>query len=215
MHPTNLNLRQAVWKTYGFWFVVNILAFLVTYPLCNWIATQRLETVGLYFEAELSIPFIPEFIWAYFSVNLLFIFPPFSLNVRQLQLLGRRLLLGTLVASLFFLCFPAHLGFTRVTPMEPLYQVVFSGVFYTDPPHNLFPSLHVVYSSLGVFALASATRQISLKMLWWTWLTLIITSTLLIHQHHLFDVFMGLLLACVLHLGVNRIELARRRQPPN
>lgn len=199
MDTTKSNSLKDVWKIYSFWFVFINLAFLLTYPFCNWITSGRGDTVGLYLGAELSIPFVPGFIWAYFSMNLLFIAPPFLLNATQLQVLGKRLLIGTLISSLIFLIIPTHLGFSRTLPTDPLYQSIFSGLFKLDKPHNLVPSLHVVYSALTIFLYVRVSTRIASKIAWLLWLVLIMASTLLVHQHHLADVFMGLVVAIAIH----------------
>jgi PAP2 superfamily. len=209
MNQINSASKKPVWKIYAQWFFINNLAFLITYPFCNWITSWRTHTVGLYLNSELSIPFKPEFIWAYFSVNLLFIWPPFFLDIMQLQMLGKRLLIGTLSASVVFLIIPTHLGFSRIAPIDPLYQSLFSGLFFADKPHNLVPSLHVIYSALTIFAYTSVMTRMVWRIIWFSWLILIMTSTVLVHQHHLMDVFMGLLVAIGIHFSFKNKNLVK------
>lgn len=193
---------KAIWKTYIRWGFFISLAFFPTYPVCNWITTQRSHTLGLYSNAELNIPFIPEFIWVYFSMYILFLAPPLFLNVAQLESLGKKLLLGTLLSSLAFLIIPSHLGFSRVIPADRFYQSIFSGLFVVDQPHNMVPSLHIVFSALILLAFANATDKVSRKITWLSWLLLIMVSTLLVHQHHLIDILTGLLMALALHICI-------------
>ncbi|MDR3410048.1 MAG: phosphatase PAP2 family protein [Formivibrio sp.] len=208
MNQTPAVVRKTLWKTYALWFCLNNLAFVLTYPLCNWITSWRSDTVGLYLPAELDIPFVPQLVWAYFSVNLLFIWPPFFLDEAQLKALGKRMLVGTLLASVVFLVIPTHLGFQRTIPADPLYRTLFSGLFFADQPHNLVPSLHVVYSALTVFTYVSVMSRLRWKMLWIAWLLLIMASTVLVHQHHLLDAFSGLLVAAGIHYGFERRQIA-------
>lgn len=204
MNTMNDSVKDT-WKTYGRWVFLISLAFFPTYPLCNWITSQRTHLLGIYFDAELGIPFVPQFIWAYLSMYILFLTPPLFLNVEQLQSLGKQLLIGTLLSSLAFLIIPSHLGFTRVIPNDSFYQSVFSGLFVVDQPHNMVPSLHIVFSSLILFALARATKNLGVKIVWAGWLILIMASTLLVHQHHLTDIFTGLLMATAIHFEINKI----------
>jgi hypothetical protein len=205
---------KAIWKTYGYWVFLISLAFFPTYPFCNWFTSHRTDTLGLYLEAELNIPFIPELIWVYLSMYLLFFAPPFFLDVRQLRGLGKRLLVGCLFSSLTFLLLPSHLGFTRAIPDDPFYRSVFSGLFVVDQPHNMVPSLHVVFSSLIVLSCVEASSRLAVKTLWLLWLTCIIVSTLLVHQHHLIDCITGLAVALVLHrwIGTSSPGLLRTRR---
>lgn len=203
MNQTPAVSRKTLWKTYALWFCLNNLAYVLTYPLCNWITSWRTDTVGLYLPIELDIPFVPQWVWVYFSVNLLFIWPPFFLNEAQLKALGKRLLLGTLLASVVFLAIPTHLGFQRSLPADPLYRMLFSGLFFADKPHNLVPSLHVIYSALTVFTYVGAMSRRCWKLFWIAWLLLIMISTIMVHQHHLLDAFSGLLVAVCIHFGLS------------
>lgn len=196
------NSAKDVWKTYGYWVFLISLAFFPTYPFCNWFTSQRTHTLGLYLLSELEIPLIPGFIWVYLSMYILFLAPPFFLNVLELQALGKRLLAGTLLASLAFLVIPSHLGFARVIPADPFYETIFKGLFVVDQPHNMVPSLHVIFSSLIVFALRDAAKARIFRAAWSGWLILIVVSTLLVHQHHLLDGVTGLAVALVLHRSI-------------
>ncbi len=80
-----------VWRTYSIWAFWVGIAFFGVYPACNWFTSQRSEHWNLFFNAELALPFYPEFVWVYMSMYLLFALPPFFLNVAQLRDLGRQL----------------------------------------------------------------------------------------------------------------------------
>ncbi|MFT3735411.1 MAG: phosphatase PAP2 family protein [Rhodocyclaceae bacterium] len=194
--------RADRWKAYLWWLLLDNLVFLIAYPLCNWISAERGHTYGLYFAAELGLPFVPEFIWVYLSINLLFVWPPFLLGLDEIHALGRRILWGSLISCALFLIVPSHLGFERSLPAEPLYRAMFAVMFQADQPHNLVPSLHVVYSVITVLAYVSATSKAGLKLFWLFWLLLIVVSTVLVHQHHFIDIISGLILGAVLHLAV-------------
>ena len=196
--------RIAVWKTYAYWAAWVGVAFVVVYPGCNWISAQRNPDSlrRLYLAAELKIPLAPQFIWIYLSMLVLFLLPPFFLDVPALQRLGKRLIAGTLLSGAVFLLLPSRLGFTRVVPDQSLYAAVFSRIFAIDLPFNTVPSLHVVFSALIAAALARGQRR--LRWFVYGWLALICLSTLLVHQHHLLDIAAGLLLALLLQCAWRR-----------
>lgn len=188
-----------VWIAYAKWFGWVSLAFFPIYPACNWISSIRTRTFGLYLPAELAIPLVPAFVWVYFSMYAIFLLPPFLLDAEAIPRLGRRLVKGTLWAGLVFLVLPTHLGFPRVLPADPAYHRAFLGIFKWDHPHNLVPSLHVVYTTLFLLAyIQDGPRRIP-ALLWWTWMALVTASTVLVHQHHVLDVVTGLMLAGCLH----------------
>lgn len=190
--------NTAIWKTYGIWAFWASVSFVLVYPTCNWLTAKRTSAYSLYTEPELAIPFIPGFFWVYMSLYLLFIVPPFYLGVSQLQRLGKQIITGTIFSGLTFLVFPAELGFERIAPSNEFYANIYSNLFYLDQPHNLVPSLHIIYSALIIFSVLDNINIYYKKVFWWGWLILMCLSTLLVHQHHLIDVLTGLLVALLL-----------------
>ena len=190
--PSGFNNK---WGTYLYWVVWISIAFFPIYSVCNWVTSKRDHTFDLYFATELEIPFVPQFIWFYLSLYLLFIIPPFFLNQQQIRSLGKQLLAATVFCGMVFLLLPAHLGFERSIPLDPFYSALFSNLFAVDLPHNMVPSLHVAFSALILFALSGNTGTVLARAIFWTWLVLICASTIFVHQHHLLDVATGLLVA--------------------
>ncbi len=188
------------WLAYLFWSFWVTLAFVAVYPASNWFTAQRAEVYRLYFDWELDIPLLPHFIWPYLSMYLLFLVPPFFLDSRRLALLGRRLIIATAIAGLLFLLLPAQLGYERVLPESSLYRIIYAAMFSVDLPHNMAPSLHVLFSALILWELTSSPASSHLKGIWGLWLVLISASTLLVHQHHLVDVFSALLLVWLIRI---------------
>lgn len=201
------NTDRIIWKTYGFWAFWVGVAFFSIYPTCNWLTSLRPEPLALYIEPELNIPFVPEFVWVYLSMYVLFIAPPFFLDVAHLRSLGKQLVLGTITSGVIFIIFPSSLGFWRIAPERPLYNSLFSNLFSIDLPHNMVPSLHVVFSSIILLSLVESSKSTMAKYFWWSWLALICLSTLLVHQHHLFDVIAGLALALYCRYWVKKGEI--------
>ena len=70
--------------------------------------------------------------------------------------------------------------------------------FEIDLPHNMAPSLHVVYCGLILLTMVSDNKGILIKSVYISWLILICLSTLFVHQHHILDVAAGLILAVFL-----------------
>jgi membrane-associated phospholipid phosphatase len=193
--PDDAALR---WRTYGRWTGLNLLVFGALYPLVNWLTGVRASTFGLYLDSERTIPFLPVWIWAYLSINLLFLLPPLFVRAADMPLLGRRMLVATVSGCLIFLLLPARLGFERVVPGDGLYRAVFGGLFQADGPHNLVPSLHVTYASLCILSFQAAASVWRTRVAWGLWLATIMASTVLVHQHHLLDVASGLALAVLI-----------------
>lgn len=184
-------------RTYLFWSFWVGAAFFCVYPAMNWLTSTRARPWHLYHPAELAIPFVPQLVWAYLSMNLLFLVPLFVLPAPRMPALGKQLIAGSLVSALCFLLLPAELGFPRAVPAAAPYDAIFAAVFRIDRPYNLVPSLHVIFSAAIALACADAVRPPARAALL-AWLAVIVASTVLVHQHHLLDV--GAALAVVFAL---------------
>ena len=180
--------------------------FFTVYPLCNWLTAKRGTTFDLYIESELSIPFVPVFVWAYLSLYVLFFIPPFFLRPARMDALGKQLVAATIFCGVIFMLLPAKLGFERTVPDDTFYRSIFANLFEVDLPHNMVPSLHVTFSSLILFTLIDAQQVHLPKLIFGAWFVLICASTVLVHQHHILDVATGLLVAATFIRFIGRGE---------
>lgn len=172
--------------TYLLWSAAIGVAFFGIYPTLNWLTSLRSWRLHLYFPAELAIPFVPQLVWAYLSMYVLFAMPLFFLPAERMPALGKQLIGGSILSGVCFLLFPAELGFVREIPVQAPYAALFASMFDVDHPYNLVPSLHVIYSTCIAMACADFARP-AVRVFLRAWLTVIVLSTLLIHQHHLLD----------------------------
>jgi membrane-associated phospholipid phosphatase len=188
--PTPLAAGANRLRTYLLWSSLVGIAFFAVYPTMNWLTSLRASPLHLYFDAELAIPFVPQFIWPYLSMYALFAIPPFLIPAEQMPALGRQLIAGCLISAVCFLILPAELGFVRELPPAP-YTAIYAKVFSVDRPFNLVPSLHVIFSTAIALACADFARP-ALRSALLFWLAVIVASTVLVHQHHLLDVAVAL-----------------------
>jgi membrane-associated phospholipid phosphatase len=184
-------------KAYLFWVGVITVVFMAVYPTINWFTETRALRYALYLPFELDIPLVPIFIWAYISMYALFLMPLFMVSAARMNALGKQLVAGTVICGIVFLILPADLGFTREVPQQALYASTFTALFGVDRPHNLMPSLHVVFSCLILFMCREGAHVI-LRVLLFVWVVLIVASTVLVHQHHLIDALTGLAVTMLL-----------------
>lgn len=176
--------------------LIATLAFTVIYGLCNEAASHATYLYSAFFDWELQIPLIPWMIYPYLSLNILFIFSAFvvtDVSAIKGYLLG--LTYAAIIAGIIFYIFPAKLGFTREVAVG--YEKIFETMFSIDKPHNLFPSLHVTYSSIAIWTMIEQTKNRIFHLFLWGWLVLISCSIILVHQHHLFDILSGFILAYI------------------
>jgi membrane-associated phospholipid phosphatase len=196
---------SGVWRIYAYWSFWVSIAFFTIYPSCNWLTARR-NALDLYIPAELNIPFIPEFVWVYLSLYVLFLIPPFALDPVRMRTLGVQLVAATIFCGVIFILLPAKLGFERIVPNNPFYGKLFTNLFSVDLPHNMVPSLHVVFSALILLAASDGPRSKLTKPIFLGWLVLICVSTLLVHQHHLIDVVAGLFVAMMFRHFIGKGE---------
>lgn len=183
------------------WGSLATIAFTIIYGGCNTLAAKSTNHYPMFLDFELSIPLIPWMIYPYLSLNALFIIAAFILSKNAVKGYCLSIVWGALVAGVFFYFFPGKLGFERL-PMVIGYENLFKTMHEIDNPHNLFPSLHVTYSSLSMWAMNHQAKSAWLNWLLNFWLLLICSSVILVHQHHLFDIFTGFVLAVALYKTV-------------
>jgi membrane-associated phospholipid phosphatase len=185
------------WRSYLWWSGCVAVAFFAVYPTMNWITSVRPGPLHLYLQAELAAPLVPQLIWAYLSMYVLFLVPPLLLPAACMPALGKQLIAGTLLSGIAFLLLPAELGFARAVPTAAPYSGIFAAMFSIDRPYNLVPSLHVLYSAAIALACADVSRP-GVRVALHAWLVVIAASTVLVHQHHLLDLAASLVLVFLL-----------------
>ncbi len=183
--------------TYFLWsFWIGVVFFSI-YPTMNWVTSLRAAPLHLYVPLELRIPLLPWFIWPYLSMYLLFVLPPFLIPAANMPALGKQLIAGPVISAVMFLILPAQLGFARAVPVQEPYASVFAVMFRIDRPYNLVPSLHVIFSTAIAMACADFARPL-VRIAVLVWLVFIVSSTVLVHQHHLLDVIAALAIVVLL-----------------
>jgi len=172
--------------------------YTVVYFGMNWITARRTNRYHLYFDRELSIPFVPGMIYVYASLLILLLLPACTLSQLELRALARALTITLFVAAVCYLLLPAGLGFERPAYV-PDYDTVYQVLYALEMPHNLVPSLHVACS---ILLIATIFNNTSSRWIWGgliLWASLICASVLLVHQHHVLDVISGLLLGLMIY----------------
>ncbi|WP_442915913.1 phosphatase PAP2 family protein [Leptospira sp. GIMC2001] len=182
--------------TFSIHFIAQGILFVIVYGITNWLASLRDSHLQLFLEYELLIPFLPEFIFIYFSIVGLFIITLFYLDQHELSELSKSLSFATMIAGFLFLLIPAEIGYDRKTEVDS-YNFLFKIIHLLDRPYNLVPSLHITYSFLIFLWIYPKEKNSLFHNLYIIWIILICISVLVIHQHHLIDIISGIFLAFV------------------
>lgn len=184
-----------------FWSLCTLAVFYAIYPASNWLAARQARRHDFITPWDALIPLVPEFIWVYFSFFLFILLPIWLVDADGIDALGRRQVLATVLCGLVFALFPANLAFERVLPEAEPYRSIFGLMFAVDAPHNLLPSLHIVYTVATGLALCTAQWRRGRRWLCPVlvlWGLAICASTMLVHQHHVLDVVTAMALVAVL-----------------
>lgn len=196
------------WGAMLTWGSVCVVTCLSTYLISNEIASRISVHYSMYIEAERSIPLVPWMIYIYASFHLLLALNFFIIkDPKVIKAFTLSLMCSSFIAVLIFLVFPGELGFSRTENIAG-YESMFNLLHQIDHPFNLYPSLHITFSVLTAFAMVDQTKNKWFHGVLLIWILLICCSVVLVHQHHIFDVITGLLLA----YGV--IKLIYRRMIP-
>lgn len=188
-----------------FWSLCTLAVFYAIYPASNWLAARQARRHDFITPWDALIPLVPEFIWVYFSFFLFILLPIWLVDAGGIDALGRRQVLATVLCGLVFALFPANLAFERVLPEAEPYRSIFGLMFAVDGPHNLLPSLHIVYTVATGLALCAAQWRRGRRALCAAvvlWGMAICASTMLVHQHHILDVVTAVALVAVLQQTV-------------
>jgi hypothetical protein len=169
------------------------LWWMLVYFGADWVTGQRSTRVRVHLDAELAIPFIPEFILAYRSLDPLFLIGPFVLRTRaQIRALTWAMFCVTLIAGLCFLLLPAEPAYAPQVVPE-FWADIFAINTQIVRRYNMVPSLHVALSTVVLAAYGTGRGAWDRAGLA-AWGGLIALSTLLVHEHHVLDVVTGFLL---------------------
>lgn len=191
--PAEPAVAKSQFKLALAWAIGASACFFGVYCSCNWIASLQAGVPRLYFRWELRFPLVPVMILPYLSEDVFFFFSPFVCRTRdELNRHGVRLVLTLLVAAVFFLLFPLHIGWPR-DPVSGVNGSLFVLERTLDRPYNLVPSLHLGFLVLLWVVYSRRTRG-ALRLAVQVWFVLIGISTVLTQQHHLIDVVTGLML---------------------
>jgi membrane-associated phospholipid phosphatase len=118
-----------------------------------------------------------------------------------------------MVLNALYLLVPATVSRPELTGTDVFSVLLRDLVWGLDEPINTFPSNHVALSVIAMLALAQLGLNKSLVLVLQLWLGVICISTLLVHQHVIWDVLAGAAIGALAYLATARIygrSMARR-----
>ncbi len=180
-------------KSFFKYYIPLAIVFSFLYGAANYLTELREFHYNFYLPFELYIPFIPEFIFAYLSLNFYFFFMNYILTEKELRGIIRGKYMILIVSVVLFLLFPANLGYSRDFKDYNGLLFLYSSLYTLDKPHNLVPSLHVCFALITMLGISRSQNKSKLiNAISIIWFCLIVISTIFTKQHHILDVIAGL-----------------------
>lgn len=189
-----------------------IATILVLY-LMGYTTVQGLVQVGqfdFYTSADSLLPLIPEFVWVYHSiVPVMFITMVGIVKDRQLFFnMFWACFTAAVVLNISYILLPAFYP-RQAFEVQTLSGYILEITRQMDGAQNTFPSGHVTFSWLILFAASEALATRRVRLIYFLWTLAVTLSTLVLKQHYIVDVFSGILLAYGVFYLVKRLMSAR------
>ena len=178
------------------------IVFGIVYNICAYFTSIQLEKMSCVFSWECNLPFVPWLIVPYFSTGFFFVFSFFIVsNSKQLLTLTQRIVALVLISGVCYLLFPLYQTFTKPIVTNPCIRWMYLFLEQWDSPYNQAPSLHV---SLCIVYWSVIRDSLSIrkwgKYILYTWILVIVISTLLIYQHHMIDIVSALVVSSLVFI---------------
>jgi membrane-associated phospholipid phosphatase len=163
------------------------------YGVADFLAHYRSTWFVPTFRIEENIPFIPELSIFYVSLYPLMGFSILLFQKKDFRILFLLLSSQVLIAGVIFLSFPTLVSYpTNIQSGGTSHLFRFADTL--NLTYNSLPSLHVAFAyTIARYYCRSLSPLFAAAVILWA--AGIICSTLLLHQHHLLDVFAGVILA--------------------
>lgn len=185
------------------------LFFLVVYGGASWVTGFYPGGLRVDLPVEQHIPFVPGWAAVYVSMDVLLLLSLFIFRTwRQMLPFALALCAETVLGALCFLVLPVEVAWPP-RAVTGVWTSVFQAADTMNLERNYLPSLHVAFACTAALAYRERAGPLA-STLFTLWALAIAASTLLIHEHHLVDVFAGALLAW----GTWRIVAPRARREP-
>lgn len=178
------------WKAAALWLAFLGPFFFLVYGFTNGLTAQRADVPSFYFDWEQSMPFVPQLMLPYMSIDLFFAASMFlCVTRRELDRHAWRIIAAIIISATGFLLFPLQFAFER-PPVDGFNGFLIEVLTGFDKPFNQAPSLHI---SLLMLLWVVYVRHLSglWRRLIHVWFVLIGLSVVLVYQHHVIDVFSG------------------------
>ncbi len=207
--------QDSKWYKKYDWLIYGLVMFGVWSGLYFWIAESRVDAIKhtMIVEFDGKIPFIPEWVWIYLTVYMIFLIPLFGLTDRRLlKVVMSSYITVMLICYVFFYFYPVEYPRPELV-VNDFSTWALSLVYKNDKPWNCFPSSHCAMAMMAALVLLEINWSFGI---WGLTVALSIgVSTLFTKQHFILDVITGFSLSILvyyLYFKSKLIELLGKKQ---
>lgn len=185
-----------------------IFSYLAFYMICFCLLEKRKVDYHIVtLPIDYKIPFceyfiIPYYFWFVYSFVGI-VFTLFQKRGQDFYLLAFDMAFGMTFFLIFSCVWPNGLDLRpAVMPRDNIFCKLVAGLYRTDTPTNVLPSIHV-FNSIGVTVALNKLHAIQkhpkIRISCWIIMVFIILSTVFLKQHSIIDVFFGIGLQLALY----------------
>lgn len=200
-----MNMRQFLIKQ-GLFFTAN-LYYLGGYFIINLFTHTRTHHFHLALPFESSIPFYPIFIFAYCALFLMLAYTYIVINdLNYFWKAFKTFILCVTIHFIFFFLMPVE--YTLRPVIDPEQSIIYRIVdffYWLDLPYNCFPSLHISNAFLCAHLLER--YRAGYGKVFFPLAILIAISVVLVKQHYIADVLVGMVVAYGTYFYIWRREI--------
>ena len=192
-----MEIRKYLTKDKALFLVVTLAYSL--YMITNYL---HLNYYSTHIFIDDIIQFSPVFIYFYILLYPL-LFLPFIVhftNKEEFRKACYAIIALNIIEAIFFVVYPTTITRPNITG-GGLTNFLLSAIYTIDPPHNLFPSLHVSGILLGFFIYIRKSNKYFILL---PLVMVIILSTVFVKQHYFLDIIAGVALALLVYLIIYR-----------
>lgn len=189
------------------WAVITLSSMLLYLPV------NRLISGGYNLQNDFDklIPLIPAFVVPYLltiPVWMVTVFyANFKANQRAARNLNLQIITAAVVSTIIYILIPTFVE-RPLLANNDIFSQILNLVYANDRAYNAAPSGHTFYTLICLFFLA---KQLPNKrIIWITGCLIILLSTVLIKQHNILDIFLGIIFAVLIHLAFSKRHIKNK-----
>jgi membrane-associated phospholipid phosphatase len=200
---------KELFKKYGHFLALSVYGLVgILFGLCERFLTP---TITVFSRLDPHIPFVKEavipYLFWYVYIAGAVAYLGFASKPDYYRLVAF-LVIGLTIAIIIYILFPNEQALRPVIAGNDIYSTIMKFIYDFDTPTNVMPSVHVI-NSIGVHVCLvncpALSEKKALKAASFICMLLISSSTVLVKQHSIIDVFGGAVVGLALYIAIYKV----------